>query len=575
MDAFLYRRISTTEERQDIDRQLQPLLNYCKDNKLKVIDDFKDSVSGSVAVAKRSGYSKMLKAVDRYPNKKNLNIVFDEISRLGRKKKIINDAIEFFTNQGINVHFLSPTCKILKKDGTIDEQADLIITIFAQLAESELNRFKHRTVTSVPRTAEKGHSLGGYFALGYTTDDVGKIIIHEEEAKLVKLIFNMYTTGNGASKIAKYLNHNKYPSKMGRQFEPSTILRIIKNRNYIGEREVLGVRYKIDRIIDDKTFHQANNIRASNRNYRTHMRVNVNPFVGLLKCACGSTIRVRKKPDRTPVGKLSFVCNDSNNGIKVCKNFSTIDYNLLCNSVLSFFEKIINDYTGDDELLRQLNQELKIKKSEYYKVTSSILKLQDAEDDLFFEKSKGNIDNNRFKRLQKRLYESNKKDVQKEKVLKSAINDIEEKIELINSKREIDKINDIYDLKFFSQKFIKTMTINTVDRKTVPKADKYYKDKRSVIYEVKIDSITGLHFNFFVGSLSRIIYWNAYNRDDSESYKQLWTSLKSGWHGGTIIDKIEMPNKDVFLVRKNVNIFDIRHGNHYNAIKEADLKKNN
>ena len=153
MDAILYRRVSTTEERQDIDRQLQPLIKYCEENNMEVIDDFKDSVSGSVEVEKRTGYREMLKAVERHPDKSSLNIVFDEISRLGRKKKIINNAIEYFTSQSINVHFLSPRCKMLDKEGEIIEQSDLTITIFAQLAESELNRIKHRTATSVPRTA--------------------------------------------------------------------------------------------------------------------------------------------------------------------------------------------------------------------------------------------------------------------------------------------------------------------------------------------------------------------------------------------------------------------------------------
>ncbi len=206
MEAILYRRVSTSEERQDIDRQLEPLIRYCKENDMAVIDDFKDSVSGSVEVEKRPGYREMLKVVERYTNKSKLNIVFDEISRLGRKKKIINNAIEHFTNQGINVHFLSPRCKMLDEEGRVIEQSDLTVTIFAQLAESELNRIKHRTITSVPRTAEKGHSLGGYFALGYKTDDNGKILIDEDEADLVRLIFKMYIDGNGASTLAAHLN---------------------------------------------------------------------------------------------------------------------------------------------------------------------------------------------------------------------------------------------------------------------------------------------------------------------------------------------------------------------------------
>lgn len=574
MDAFIYRRISTTEERQDIDRQLKPLYRYCDENNLRVIADFKDSVSGSVDVNKRNGYSRMLKEVEKLPNKKNLNIVFDEISRLGRTKKIINNAIEYFTNQGINVHFLSPRCKMLDQNGKIIEMADMIITIFAQLAESELNRIKYRTVTSVPRTAAKGHSLGGYFALGYTTDENGKIIIHKSESELVKLIFEMYTKV-GAVKVANFLNQNEYKTKMGRKFEPTTILKIIQNRNYLGERLVMGEMYKIDPIIDKDLFDKANKRRIEKRNYRSHSRVNVNPFVGIAKCGCGSKLRVRKKPDRTKVGKLSYVCQDSNNGVKKCNNFSTIDYNLLCNSVVSFFEKIIGDYSGDNEKIEQLNQELILKQSEYNKVTKSILSVQDSEDDLYYEKMRGNIDEARFNRLLKRLLDANKKDIKKEKSLKRNISDIKEKIEIFESKKNLNSINDIYDLKFFSQKFLKNITINTVNRKTLPNADEHFKDRRNVIYEIQMESNTGLTIHFFTGSLSRVIYWKAFNRNKKESYDELLKSLRSGWHGGTVKELIEEPKtKDVFIVRKNVDIFDVRHGNHYSAGKEADIEQN-
>jgi DNA invertase Pin-like site-specific DNA recombinase len=585
MDAIIYRRVSTNEERQDIDRQLQPLLNYCKENNMTVIDSFKDSVSGSVEVEKRDGYSKMLKAVEKYKNKKQLNIVFDEISRLGRKKKIINNAIEYFTNQGINVHFLSPRCKMLDENGRIIEMADMVVTIFAQLAESELNNIKHRTITSVPRTAKKGHSLGGYFALGYTTDDNGKIIIHEEEAKLVKLIFEKYNS-MGAVKVANFLRQNGYKTKMNRDFEPTTIIKIIQNRNYLGERVVLGEMYHIDAIIDEDLFNRANKRRIEKRNYQNHTRINVNPFVGILKCGCGSRIRVRKNsinkkrirkiPVKEEASKLSYVCHNSNSGIKKCTNFGTIDYNLLCNSVLSFFEKIVADYTGDDEKIKHLNQELIIKQSEYSKVTKSILSLQDAEDVLFYEKSKANIDEARFNRLLKKLHDENKVDMKKEKLLKNSINNIEKAIELIESKKELTGINDIYDLKMFSQKFIKEIILNTVDRKILPEADKYYKDKRNVIYEIKLESNTDLTINFFTGSLSKIIYWKAYNRNNKESYKDVIPIMRNSWFGGEVLETVENPKTgDVYIVRKNLEVFDVRHSKHYNSGKESEIKKHN
>lgn len=572
-DTFIYRRVSTNEERQDIDRQLQPSRRYCEENNLKVINEFKDSVSGSVPVENREGYSQMLKAVEKHSNKKNLNIVFDEISRLGRRKHIINNAIEFFTNQGINVHFLSPQFKMLDEKGNVIEMSDMMVTIFAQLAESELNRIKHRTITSVPRTAEKGHSLGGYFALGYTTDENGKIVKHEKEAKLVKLIFDKYTS-HGAVKVANFLNNKGDKTKMGRKFEPTTILKIIQNRNYLGERVVLGKMYKIEPIIDKELFDKANKRRIEKRNYRSYSRINVNPIVGIAKCGCGSNLRVRKKPDRTKVGKLSFVCQDSNNGIKKCTNFSTIDYNLICNSILSFFEKIIGDYSGDDEKIRLLNEELILKQTEYDSVNKSILSLQDAEDDLFYEKSKGNINPARFKRLLKRLYDDNKKDIQKEKSLKKNITEIEGKIDLFESRKSIKSISDIYDLKFFSQKFLKEIIINTVDRNKLPNNEIHFKDKRNVIYEIQMKSTTGHKFHFFTGSLSRVIYWKAYNRNKKGSYNELMDSLRSGWHGGMIREIIEDPiTRDVYIIRDNINTFDIRHGNHYDANKEAELSK--
>jgi hypothetical protein len=32
---------------------------------------------------------------------------------------------------------------------------------------------------------------------------------------------------------------------------------------------------------------------------------------------------------------------------------------------------------------------------------------------------------------------------------------------------------------------------------------------------------------------------------------------------------------DVYIVRKNLEVFDVRHGKHYNSGKESEIKKHN
>lgn len=84
--AIIYKRISTTLSRQDIERQQAPIENFCKNKGFEIIGQFGDDVSGTVSVDKRAGYSDMLSFIQGYKDKSELIIVFDEVSRLGRKK---------------------------------------------------------------------------------------------------------------------------------------------------------------------------------------------------------------------------------------------------------------------------------------------------------------------------------------------------------------------------------------------------------------------------------------------------------------------------------------------------------
>ena len=65
-----------------------------------------------------------------------------EISRIARRKKILFSILEYLTSKGIQLIIKEPRIRLLKDDKTIDEGAETIFTLYAQLAESEMRNKK-------------------------------------------------------------------------------------------------------------------------------------------------------------------------------------------------------------------------------------------------------------------------------------------------------------------------------------------------------------------------------------------------------------------------------------------------
>lgn len=63
----------------------------------------------------------------------------------------------------------------------------------------------------------------------------GNLVIIEEEAKIVRLIYDLFLQGYGCRKIKKYLENHGIKTVTGKeQRSTSTIDRIVSNEKYIG-----------------------------------------------------------------------------------------------------------------------------------------------------------------------------------------------------------------------------------------------------------------------------------------------------------------------------------------------------
>jgi site-specific DNA recombinase len=183
-------------------------------------------------------------------------------------------------------------------------------------------------------TALQGLHVGGFAPLGYDVDPATrKYIRNEYESLIVRVIFDMYASGNGYSAILDYLNSMGYRTKRGNLFGKNSLLSILSNEKYIGryiynkrqEKDFLGNRNPIIRpkeewitiedglpaIIDKETFDRAQARMAHNSARAGCFKAKyLYLLTGLIRCGeCGATMHGNARMDgRKKSFYISYTC---------------------------------------------------------------------------------------------------------------------------------------------------------------------------------------------------------------------------------------------------------------------------
>ena len=127
------------------------------------------------------------------------------------------------------VYFLSDNIITASSDG------ELRLTIISSMAQDEVRKISERTKFGFKRAVEKGTVLGSNNIWGYKKDK-GKLVIDEEEATLIKKIFNMYANDNkiGLKKLSENLASQGFYNHNDKPFHQNTLKKIIQNPKYKG-----------------------------------------------------------------------------------------------------------------------------------------------------------------------------------------------------------------------------------------------------------------------------------------------------------------------------------------------------
>ena len=132
---------------------------------------------------------------------------------------------------------------------TLEMSGEFLLTILSSIAQQESESISGNVKLGLKMKKERGEIVGFKHCLGYDYDkDSHEIKIQQDEAEIVRQIFNRYCEGAGSTIIARELTEAGFiPPKGGEKWAESTIRGIIKNEKYKGD-VLQGKTFTIDPI---------------------------------------------------------------------------------------------------------------------------------------------------------------------------------------------------------------------------------------------------------------------------------------------------------------------------------------
>ncbi len=118
---------------------------------------------------------------------------------------------------------------------TLDENSEVPLSIMSTVAQEESHKKSDAMNASVEMRFRRGIFLTPAL-LGYDKDEDGNLVVNEEEAKIVRLIFYLYLDGHNCTEIANILTSAGQATKRGKSvWSATTITNILQNERHCGD----------------------------------------------------------------------------------------------------------------------------------------------------------------------------------------------------------------------------------------------------------------------------------------------------------------------------------------------------
>lgn len=227
----VYARVSTDDPRQTSSYELQK--NHYEDvvkhhPGWKLINIYADEGISGTSLKHRDAFVQMI--ADCKAGKIDL-ILTKSVSRFARN---ILDCIGYARQLAA----MQPPIGIFfetERIYTLNSNSEMSLSFIATLAQEESHTKSEIMNASIEMRFRRGIFLTPVL-LGYDHDEDGNLIVNEDEAQTVRLIFFMYLYGFSTQQIADTLTELKRPSKKGNiTWSSSSILQILQNERHCGD----------------------------------------------------------------------------------------------------------------------------------------------------------------------------------------------------------------------------------------------------------------------------------------------------------------------------------------------------
>lgn len=363
---------------QDNISQKTAIDEYIKENRI-VADEWieEDAVSGfKTKLEDRIG---LMKIKDMAINEELDKLIIFNMDRIGRRMELVG-FINLLDQCGVTI--ISVTEGILNNGNDTDS---LLSSIKMWMSEYESKKISARVRAGKRASVEKTGYTGGVANYGYKVVDK-KLVIDEEESKIVSMMFDLYISG-GIPKIMETFKNNNI-TRRGEQFNRQKIIKLLHNPIYTGKKQYKSELIDIPelRIISDELFNKVQKMLDDRRTKGTTKYVNKTDTLleGLLwhRCEDGKIRKlhidyVNIKEEKKPLYRCKY-CKEKKAKIK--KNFISTKIEPIIEEHIKSIMNQVSIETLEERYNKGIKENIKILNADIKGITNNVYKKNKAID---------------------------------------------------------------------------------------------------------------------------------------------------------------------------------------------------
>ena len=340
-----YARVSSESDEQlnSLGNQINYYDDLIKRNRnWTFVPGYIDEGLSGISTKKRENFNRMIE--DARDDKFDL-VITKEISRFARNTL---DSIQYtrqLLSSGVGVFFQNDNIN------TLDEDSELRLSIMSSIAQDELRKLSSRVKFGHQQAIKDKVVLGNSRIFGYVKDG-GRLVIDEEQAEMVRELFELYASGQYSMKQIETIFWQKgYRNHNGNKIAHTTMSNMIANPKYKGyyvgnkvrvidmfskKQKFLPpeewVMFKdetgqiVPAIVSEDLWDRANEVlkrRSDDVKSRQGICNHANLLTGKLFCThCGAAYYRRESKDKAGNKNSKWVCSGKiKNGADSCPSF--------------------------------------------------------------------------------------------------------------------------------------------------------------------------------------------------------------------------------------------------------------